>query len=177
VKRQVAMPKAPASKERGFELVSGDSIAFLNLSGNPARHELLVKDRYEHFWVYNNKLELLWQGEEQTGHYPYPFPATQGGNRQDGRDEVAIGYSIWTAEGKRLWSQGSVLKDHADGVMVGNLSGDPKAEPRMYASGSDEGFLMFDLDGKLLKQVRVGHNQSPAVGKFRPIFPAWSTSR
>jgi hypothetical protein len=84
---------------------------------------------------------------------------------------VAIGYSIWTPQGKRLWSQGSVLKDHADGVMVGNLSGDPKAEPRMYASGSDEGFLMFDLDGKLLKQVRVGHNQSPAVGKFRSDLP------
>jgi hypothetical protein len=170
VKRQVPMPKAPASKEPGFDRVSGDSIAFLNLSGDPlgkpVRHELLVKDRYEHFWVYNNKLELLWQGQEQTGHYPYPFPATK-----DGRDEVAIGYSIWTPQGKRLWSQGSVLKDHADGVMVGNLSGDPKAGPRMYASGSDEGFLMFDLDGKLLKQVRVGHNQSPAVGKFRSDLP------
>jgi rhamnogalacturonan endolyase len=55
--------------------------------------------------------------------------------------------------------------------MIGNLSGDPKAEPRMYASGSDEGFLMFDLDGKLLKQVRVGHNQSPSVGKYRVDLP------
>jgi hypothetical protein len=89
VKRQVPMPKAPASKEPGFDRVSGDSIAFLNLSGNPARHELLVKDRYEHFWVYNNQLELLWQGQEQTGHYPYLFPAAQAG-----RDLVAIGYSI-----------------------------------------------------------------------------------
>jgi hypothetical protein len=55
--------------------------------------------------------------------------------------------------------------------MVANLSPDPKAEPRVYASGSDEGFLMFDLAGKLLKQVRVGHNQSPAAGKFRMDVP------
>jgi hypothetical protein len=166
VKRWVWMPHAPAAKERGYELVSGDSIAFLNLSGNPSRHELLVKDRYQHFWVFNNQLELLWQGEEQTGHYPYPFARSR-----DVRDEVAIGYSLWTHDGRRLWSQGASLKDHADGVMIGNLSGDANAEPRMYASGSDEGFLIFDLKGNLLRQVRVGHNQSPAVGRFRPDLP------
>ena len=166
LKKSAWMPKAPAAKERGFELVSGDSIVFLNLSGHPDRREMLVKDRYEHFWVYDNQLKLLWQGDEMTGHYPYPFPRAS-----DGRDEVAIGYSLWTPEGNRLWSQASALKDHADGVMIGNLSGDPQAAPRMYASGSDEGFLMFDMDGKLLKQVRVGHNQSPAVGKFRPDLP------
>jgi hypothetical protein len=55
--------------------------------------------------------------------------------------------------------------------MMGNLSPDPKAEPRVYASGSDEGFIMFDLHGKLLKQVRVGHNQSPSVGKYRTDVP------
>jgi rhamnogalacturonan endolyase len=170
VKLSAWMPKAPAVKDRPYELVSGDSIAFLNLSGNisgnkgGARHELLVKDRYQHFWVFNNRLELLWQGEEQTGHYPYPIEV-------NGRDQVAIGYSLWSHDGKRIWSQGATLKDHADGVMIGNLSGDPKAQPRMYASGSDEGFILFDLDGKILKQVRVGHNQSPSVGKFRPDLP------
>ena len=30
---------------------------------------------------------------------------------------------------------------------------------------------MFDLHGKVLKQVRVGHNQSPCVGKYRPDLP------
>ena len=55
--------------------------------------------------------------------------------------------------------------------MVGNFRGDPKAEPRVYASGSDEGFIMFDLHGKILKHVRIGHDQSPSVGKFRPDLP------
>jgi len=55
--------------------------------------------------------------------------------------------------------------------MVGNLSGDPNAEPRVYASGSDEGFLMWDIHGNLLKHVRVGHNQSQSVSKYRPDLP------
>lgn len=54
---------------------------------------------------------------------------------------------------------------------MGNLSGDPKAEPRAYASGSDEGFLIFDQRGNVLKHVRIGHSQSPSVGKFRIDVP------
>ncbi|MFB3829788.1 MAG: hypothetical protein ACE15B_23660 [Bryobacteraceae bacterium] len=155
VRRRVWMPRAPEDKERPYELANGDSIAFLN-----GRNDILIKDRYTHFWVYNKNLELLWTGTGQTGHYPYPFG-----------DLFAIGYALWNAGGKQIWSHDAELKDHADAVMIGNLSPDPKAEPRVYASGSDEGFLMFDRAGKLLKHVRVGHNQSPAIGKFRADVP------
>jgi rhamnogalacturonan endolyase len=167
VRRSVRMPKAPvADKERPYETEVGDSIAFVNFSGNPGRHEILIKDRYTHFWIYNNNLELLWKGDGQTGHYPYPFDA--GG---DGRDALAIGYSLWDHTGRQLWSHDAEIHDHADGVMIGNLSPDPKAAPRVYASCSDEGFMMFDLQGKILKHIRVGHNQSPTVGKYRTDVP------
>jgi rhamnogalacturonan endolyase len=167
VRRRTWMPRMlPADKDHPYEMENGDSIAFVNVSGNPGRHEILVKDRYTHFWIYSNTLELLWKGDGQTGHYPFPLDVNG-----DGRDEIAIGYTLWDHNGQRLWSHDEDLKDHADGVMIGNLSPDPKAEPRVYASGSDEGFLMFDLRGNLLKQVRVGHNQSPAVGKFRMDVP------
>ncbi|MBI3698578.1 MAG: hypothetical protein HY238_27525 [Acidobacteria bacterium] len=165
LKQWTWMPQAPAdNKERPYDRNSGDSIAFFNLSGNKDRTEILVKDRYENFWVFNNDLRLLWQGEGQTGHYPYPF-------EEDGRDKILIGYSLWDSAGRRLWSHDKDLRDHADGVMMGNLSGDPNAEPRAYASGSDEGFILFDKRGNILKHVRIGHAQSPAVGKFRPDLP------
>jgi hypothetical protein len=166
VKRWTWMPAAPPAKERPYELVSGDSIAFVNLSGNKGRHEILVKDRYEHFWIFNNQLELLWKGDGQTGHYPYPVDIDG-----DGRDEISIGYSLWDHSGHQLWSHDRDLRDHADGIMAGNLSGDPKAEPRVYASGSDEGFVMFDLRGNILKHVRAGHTQSPSVAKYRMDVP------
>lgn len=167
LKQSVWMPPMPRTdKEHPYAMENGDSIAFLNFSGDRGRHEILVKDRYTHFWIFNNKLELLLHGDGQTGHYPYPFEI-----KGEGRDELAIGYALWNHDGQQLWSHDTDIHDHADGVMMGNLSPDPKAEPRVYASCSDEGFIMFDIHGKILKHVRVGHNQSPSVGKYRVDVP------
>jgi len=164
VRRWVWMPEAPAdNKERPYELNNGDSLAFVNLSGAGAPREILLKDRYRNFWIYDRELKLLWRGEGQTGHYPYPHDVDG-----DGRQEIFIGYSMWNHAGRRLWSHDDRLRDHADGIAVGNLSPDPQAAPRVYASGSDEGFLMFDAQGQMLRHERIGHAQSPSIAKYRP---------
>jgi rhamnogalacturonan endolyase len=153
-------------RKKAYEILNGDSIAFLNFSGHADRREILIKDRYTNFWVFDSSLKRLWQGAGQTGHFPFPSD-TDG----DGRDELAIGYALWDHKGRRLWSRDQELKDHADGVAIGNFSDDPSAEPRMYAWGSDEGFLMFDIKGNILKHVRIGHAQTACVGKFLPDRP------
>ncbi len=167
VRTWVWMPEAlPDNGKKPFRLTNGDSLAFLNLSGQTGRHELLVKDRYSNFWTFDNGLKRLWQGQGQTGHFPCPVDIDG-----DGRDEVAIGYALWDHRGHQLWSHDRDLEDHADGVAVGNFSGDPHAEPRYYAWGSDEGFLMFDRRGTIQKHVRIGHAQTASVGKYLPDRP------
>ncbi len=162
LRRSIDMPPAlPDNRLKPYALTNGDSIAFLDLTGIGQRHEVLVKDRYSHFWVFNNRLERLWNGEGQTGHYPYPVDIDG-----DGREEIAIGYALWDHTGRRLWSRDDELRDHADGLAVGRFGADPKADPRVYAWGSDEGFLVFDRRGTILQHVRIGHAQSACVGKF-----------
>ena len=97
-------PAKPDNGKKPFALTNGDAIAFLNVSGQPGRHELMVKDRYTHFWVYDQQLAPLWQGQGQTGHYPYPFDIDG-----DGRDELAIGYALWDHRGQQLWSRDAEL--------------------------------------------------------------------
>src|SRR5262249_26766993 len=138
----------------------------VNVSSDKRRHDILIKDRYWNFWIYNNQLKDLWTGAAQTGHYPYPVDIDG-----EGRDKILIGYSLWDHTGKQLWNRDDALHDHADGTMMGNPSPDPKAEPRAYSGGSDEGFIMVDLRGRILKQVRIGHAQSPSVGKYRMDAP------
>jgi len=153
-------------KDRPYELNVGDSILFADLSGRGAPREILLKDRYRGFWIFDKDLKLLWQGDGQTGHYPFPFDVDR-----DGRQEFLIGYSLWGPDGKRRWSHDSALKDHADALSVGNFTGRPSAGVRAYIDGSDEGFLVFEADGTLVKHLRLGHAQTQSVGKYRPDLP------
>jgi rhamnogalacturonan endolyase len=160
LKKSAWMPEMEAGlADRPYELNSGDSLAFLN-------NQILVKDRYRRFWVFDKDLQLLWSGTGQTGHYPYAFDVDG-----DGKQEFVLGYALWSHDGRQLWSRDAELKDHADGIVMGNFSGDPKAAPLVYACGSDEGFLLFDREGKVLKHERIGHAQSPSIAKYRMDVP------
>jgi hypothetical protein len=182
VKKWMWMPEVPEEykaknprfelKERPHELNAGDSISFFDLSGKGRRTEILLKDRYRFFWTYDANLKPLWSGGGRLGHFPYAWD-TDG----DGKDEVFIGYAMWTPDGKQLWTNDVMLNDHADGLIVGNFTADPKAEPRVYAVGSDEGFVMFDLKGNVLKHQRVGHTQNMTVAKLRPDLPGFRSRR
>ncbi len=154
------------NKDRPYEINNGDSIAFLNLSGGKHSQEILVKDRYRWFWVFDKDLQLKWQGEGQTGHYPFPIDIDR-----DGRQEFIIGYTLWSHLRKPLWSHDKTIRDHSDGISAGSFGADPAAPSRIYICGSDEGFLMFDAAGTLLKHVRLGHAQTQSVGKYRPDLP------
>jgi len=161
------MPPAPAeNRERPYELNSGDSMVFLNLSGKKSRQELLLKDRYNTFWVFDNDLKPLWSGAGQTGHYPYPYDFDG-----DGKDEFVIGFALWNATGKPIWSHDAAMKDHSDAISVGSYTADPRARPRIYSCGSDEGLVMISADGKIMKQARIGHTQTQSVAKYRPEAP------
>lgn len=158
------MPPAPAeNRERPYELNSGDSMIFLNLSSKKSRQELLLKDRYNTFWLFDNDLKPLWSGAGQTGHYPFPYDFDG-----DGKDEFVIGFALWNATGKYVWSHDAQMKDHADAISIGNYTGDAQARPRVYVCGSDEGLVVFSEDGKIVKQARIGHTQTQSVGKYRP---------
>jgi len=167
LKRWAWMPPAPAKNQvRPYELNNGDSLAFFNLTGKARRSDILVKDRYNNFWTFDSELKLLWQGSAMTGHFPFPFDADG-----DGRDEVLIGYSMWDHAGRLLWNRENKFSDHVDGAAMGNFSGRDKAEPRVYAVCSDEGFLVMDRQGNILKQVRIGHAQNESIAKFRSDLP------
>ncbi|MBK5290564.1 MAG: hypothetical protein JJE04_02585 [Acidobacteriia bacterium] len=163
-KQSTWMPlSAQDNKERPYEINNGDSIVFLNLAGGARAQEILIKDRYRWFWVFDKDLQLKWQGEGQTGHYPFPVDVDK-----DGRQEFVIGFSLWSHLGKALWSNDKALKDHADGISAGSFGPDASAPVRIYTCSSDEGFAMFSPEGKLLKQIRLGHAQTQSVADYLP---------
>jgi rhamnogalacturonan endolyase len=151
-----------------FPRILGDCLYFCDLRGTGYDSDMIFKDRYRYLWAFNNKLELLWSAECNTGHYPYAYDVDG-----DGRDELMMGYTLFDDDGEKLWSLDDNMQDHADGVAI--LKFKPEAELRLLCAASDEGIFFTDMKGNILKHLYLGHVQNPAVANFRDDLPVLET--
>ncbi len=147
-----------------FPRILGDSLFFCDLRGLGQDRDMIIKDRYTYIWAMNDKLEVMWTGKCNTGHYPFAYDIDN-----DGKDEVAIGYTMFDDDGTKLWSLDETIKDHADGVAIVKFT--ENALPTLFCAASDEGAFYTDLKGNVLKHHYFGHVQNPAVANFRDDLP------
>jgi len=167
VKYSRPTPLTPPGDHGGhniFPHILGDSLFFCDLRGLGQDRDIIFKDRYRHIWAMNDKFEVMWTGTCNTGHYPFAYDIDN-----DGKDEVAVGYSMFDDDGTKLWSLDSKIEDHADGVAVVKFK--ENAEPTIFYAASDAGAFYTDLKGNLLKHHFFGHVQNPAVANFRDDLP------
>lgn len=155
--------RAPYAK---FPRILGDCLMFCDVRGKGRASDILIKDRYQSFWVLDDKLHILWHAQCNTGHYPFAYD-TDG----DGKDEILMGYSLFDHDGKMLWTLDKELRDHADGSAIVRLSQDKDRPPVIVITASDEGLVVLDLQGKILRHHYLGHLQNPGVADFRPDLP------
>ena len=164
--------RTPVSKnpEYRFPRILGDCFFFFDAEGKGWDSDILIKDRYTHFWVLNNRLDVLWEGSCKTGHYPYAYDVDG-----DGKDELAIGYSLYDDDGTLLWSLDNEIGDHCDGVAVAQFIENQEAGPEIMYAASNGGYLRVSTDGKILRHHLNGHVQNPAVANFRSDLPGLET--
>ena len=162
--------KAPTPKAKApaddFPRILGDCLFFCDLRGTGHDRDIIIKDRYWHLWALDDKLNIMWEGACKTGHYPYAHDTDS-----DGRDEVAIGYTLFDHDGRKLWSLDEKVEDHADGVAVVDFKENEESQLRIFYAASDAGVFYTDLEGNILKHYWIGHGQNPAVADFRPDMP------
>jgi len=161
-------PETTPAPYNRFPRLLGDALYFCDLRGTGRPSDILIKNRYHHIWALNDRLEPLWDAACKTGHYPYACDVDG-----DGKDEVVVGYSLFDHDGTLLWSLDGSLQDHADGVAIVALR--EGAEPVFLCAASDEGMVLADLRGNVLKHHYLGHVQSPAIADFRPDLPGLET--
>lgn len=158
----------PNSRYNIFDRILGDCLYFLDLDGKGYKSNIMIKDRYHRVWALNDKLEILWYKYLNAGHYPYAFDIDK-----DGKDELAIGYSLLDDDGSTIWTLDDGLQDHADGVAIVDYL--PGQEPIFMNAASDEGMFFADLKGNIIKHHYLGHVQNPAVANFRDDLPGLET--
>ena len=161
-------PPGPHGPHNIFPRILGDCLYFCDLRGIGRDSDIIIKDRYRLLWALNDRLEVMWSGECNTGHYPFAYDVDN-----DGRDELSMGYTLFDDDGTRLWTLDDALQDHADGVAIVRYR--PGESPRLMCAASDEGMFFADLEGNMLKHHYLGHVQNPAVANFRDDLPGLET--
>ncbi len=156
--------QAPTPAAPGAGPILGDCLYFCDLRGVGHDSDIVIKDRYQHVWACNDKLQPLWDAACNTGHYPYACD-TDG----DGREELMVGYTLFDDDGKVLWSLDGRLSDHADGAAILRLR--DGADLKLVCAASDEGIFFADMQGRVLLHRWLGHVQSPALANFRDDLP------
>ncbi len=145
-----------------------DSLLFADFSGKGAALDLMVKDRYENFWVFDRNLKLLWSAPNcNPGHYPMEYDVDG-----DGKTELMCGYSLYSHDGRVLWRR-SELGGHCDAVYIDDMDGDGRAEIAIAASHGEvsEQATLLDANGKVLWRKVCDHCQFALIGRFRPDLP------
>jgi hypothetical protein len=121
---------APVEEKRRIEIEkeATDCLVFCDLSGVGRPTDVLVKNRYEQIWAYNQAGELLWTskhpGRYRTAHQPVPVDLDG-----DGRDELIAGYACLNHDGSVRWVYESenikLRQGHLDCARVLERGDDP----------------------------------------------------
>lgn len=179
IKKSIPTPeKRQEYTERGnpkkvlkvWDRILGDCLFLCDLRGKGKARDIILKDRYEQFWVYDENLKFRWTAKCTTGHYPYARDVDG-----DGKEELFMGYSMFKDNPKPVYSWDANVKDHNDGVAVVNFKAVPDAGIEVFSAASDEGMIVGNLKGDILKHYYVGHVQNPAIANFRDDLPGLET--
>jgi len=147
-----------------FSRIVGDSIRICDFSGAGRPSDILLKDRYNNLWVYDSCLRLIWHRSLNTGHFPFSLDING-----DGREELMVGYSLLDSKGGTIWDIPD-MTCHVDEIIIGRF--DPGNEKMQIAmAAGEDGFLLADIDGRILVQEKIGHVQRISAANYIPELP------
>lgn len=146
-------------KAHPYYRLNVDAIRVADFQGRGYQGDIIIKDRYHKVWAIDIIEEkILWTyNHKNTGHFPYIYDFDN-----DGFDEMFCGYDMVDQEGTILWSL-PFESDHTDEIIYFNLD---ETEKRLFLSSGDEGFNVFDSQGKLFSHNDVGHAQRVSIAKY-----------
>jgi len=144
-----------------FKRLNVDAIRIVNVSGADRPSEILIKDRYSRYWIYDKDLNYKWQfSKYNTGHFPFSYDFNG-----DGKDEIFSCYNMVDSNGKLMWSL-PIDTDHTDEIIVGRFA--PDQDERLAIVSGWEGFMIVSKDGKIIVRDINGHGQRISSANYCP---------
>jgi len=137
------------------------ALLFGDMLGTGRDNCVLISDRRSKLILLNEKLQLLWERDIETGSQPLLYDMDG-----DGYDEVLVGFSVFDHEGELRFNSGEFIGDRCNGVAVSELLLDEGASPCLLYAAGDWGLMYVDFEGQVLKQNIIGHVKYISVADF-----------
>ena len=140
----------------------GCYVYFCDLQGKERAGNLLLKDCNSVMWAYDAQLNLMWNQPVSKSNYAYAWDIDN-----DGKDEVATGYSLIDNDGTLLWDNHLTTGGQAYGLAAANLNHPADSSLKVIYAAGDWGMILKDTTGKLIKHNPVGHIQKISIANYR----------
>ena len=130
-------------------------------------------------WAYaGTDLAPLWHAEVKTP-YGHHYSLQWLDVNEDGRDELLAGGTLFSADGKILWTHDLAHEmaringaHHYDAVAFGRFADDPTVDPVAFLLGGSAGLYVVDgLTGRTRMTHRIGHAQGRFIVRVRDDMP------
>jgi len=138
---------------------ASDSIFFYSTQTGASPDRVLIKNRYDHVWVYDHNLNFKWDSILVTGHFPIALDV-----EGDGQNEILIGYTLLRDDAALVWERNN-LGLHADSTDVGDIDNDGEPEILIAPSGTA---AVLNADGSTRFEMPYGEAQHSILGNFDP---------
>ena len=144
-----------------YDRLNPDGIRICNFRGLDKPLDILLKDRYDRLYAYDDRFNLMWKYKcpKSTGHCPLPVDIDG-----DGKDELLVGYTMLNSRGEELWTY-DIADDHTDEIVVGKFRGDGRGY--FVCSSGSEGVFIGDLHGNIVCRDYIGHAQRVSVARYQ----------
>ncbi len=135
------------------------AITCVDFQGIGKRTDIVLSGHHHQTMIFNNKLELLWQGIYCHGHFPIPYRP-----KGSAYDQLLNGYHHLNHKGEQL---GRVcMMDHQDAIFVGPLDEYGRGPDQILMAAGEDG-LVHLTPSYHVRQRHMGHVQRLSIGKFR----------
>ncbi|MDR0313517.1 MAG: hypothetical protein LBI14_07960 [Treponema sp.] len=171
VKKEIPTPENSEKPEalegiefmrHAFSRVNVDAIRIVNVSGKARPEDIMIKDRYARLYIYDKDLNFKWKfSHNNTGHFPYAHDFYR-----DGKDKIFSCYNMIDSDGNLMWKL-PINTDHTDEIIFGPIDPDHPEGILAIVSGW-EGFMLVDLNGRILFRDINGHGQRISCGNYCP---------